>query len=183
MEQQPAGDRRLPRSSNYSQEAAMRSLRKKAAVDTTSTWDASYAPNRRWRTSGHTSAWLTIITAWLTLGLLLIVVNPRPVLSQVVKLVTVDVNVVAQGYRISRLTGSSVVNEKNEKIGTIDDFVVARNRSLFAVLQVGGFLGMGAHLVAVPYESLVVEEEGRNVQLPGASKDELKKLPEIKFRG
>jgi sporulation protein YlmC with PRC-barrel domain len=114
---------------------------------------------------------------------LLIVVNPGPVLSQAVKLVTVDVNVVAQGYRLSRLTGSSVVNEKNEKIGTIDDFVVARDRSLFAVLQVGGFLGMGAHLVAVPYESLVIEEEGRNVQLPGASKDELKKLPEIKFRG
>jgi ribosomal 30S subunit maturation factor RimM len=115
--------------------------------------------------------------------LLLIVVNPGPVLSQAVKLVTVDVNVDAQGYRLSRLTGGSVVNEKNEKIGTIDDFVVARNRSLFAVLQIGGFLGMGAHLVAVPYESLVIEEEGRNVQLPGASKDELKKLPEVKFRG
>src|SRR2546423_10752118 len=141
----------------------MRSLRQKAAIDTTSIW--------------------ALLTIMIAVGLLLIVVNPRPVLSQAVKLVTVDVNVVAQGYRISRLTGSNVVNEKNEKIGTIDDFVVARNRSLFAVLQVGGFLGMGAHLVAVPYESLVIEEEGRNVQLPGASKDELKKLPEIKFRG
>jgi sporulation protein YlmC with PRC-barrel domain len=141
----------------------MRSLRQKAAIDTTSIW-----------------ALLTIMTA---VGLLLIVANPKPVLSQAVKLVTVDVNVVAQGYRLSRLTGSSVVNEKNEKIGTIDDFVVARNRSLFAMLQVGGFLGVGAHLVAVPYETLVIEEEGRNVQLPGASKDELKKLPEIKFRG
>ncbi len=161
----------------------MRSLRRKATIGVTGIWDACYAPGRGRRTLGHTSAWLTVITAGLALGLLLIVVNPRPVLSQAVKLVTVDVNVVAQGYRISRLTGSNVVNEKNEKIGTIDDFVVARNRSLFAVLQVGGFLGMGAHLVAVPYESLVVEEEGRNVQLPGASKDELKKLPEIKFRG
>jgi sporulation protein YlmC with PRC-barrel domain len=103
--------------------------------------------------------------------------------SQSVKLVTVDVNIVGQGYRISKLTGSSVTNEKNEKIGTIDDFVVARNRSLFAVLQVGGFLGMGGHLVAVPYESLVIDDEGRAVQLPGASKDELKKLPEIKYRG
>jgi sporulation protein YlmC with PRC-barrel domain len=160
-----------------------RNTERKVAVGTTSAWNAGYAPDSRWRTSGHASAWLTVITAWLALGLLLIVVNPGPVLSQVVKLVTVDVNVVAQGYRLSRLTGSSVVNEKNEKIGTIDDFVVARDRSLFAVLQVGGFLGMGAHLVAVPYESLVIEEEGRNVQLPGASKDELKKLPEIKFRG
>ena len=141
----------------------MRSLRQKAAIDATSIW--------------------ALLTIMIAVGLLLIVANPKPVLSQAVKLVTVDVNVVAHGYRLSRLTGSSVVNEKNEKIGTIDDFVVARNRSLFAVLQVGGFLGMGAHLVAVPYESLVIEEEGRNVQLPGASKDELKKLPEVKLRG
>jgi sporulation protein YlmC with PRC-barrel domain len=141
----------------------MRSLRQKAAIDTISIW--------------------TLLTIMIAVGLLLVVTNPKPVLSQAVKLVTVDVNVVAQGYRLSKLTGSSVVNEKNEKIGTIDDFVVARNHSLFAVLQVGGFLGMGAHLVAVPYESLVIEEEGRNVQLPGASKDELRKLPEVKLRG
>jgi sporulation protein YlmC with PRC-barrel domain len=141
----------------------MRSLRQKAAIDTISIW--------------------TLLTIMIAVGLLLVVANPKPVLSQAVKLVTVDVNVVAQGYRLSKLTGSSVVNEKNEKIGTIDDFVVARDRSLFAVLQVGGFLGMGAHLVAVPYESLVIEEEGRNVQLPGASKDELRKLPEVKLRG
>ena len=85
-------------------------------------------------------------------GSLLVVVHPKPVLSQGVQLVQVDVNVVAQGYRLSKLTGSSVTNEKNEKIGTVDDFVVARNRALFAVLQVGGFLGIGAHLVAVPYD-------------------------------
>jgi hypothetical protein len=52
---------------------------------------------------------------------------------------------------------------------------------LFAILQVGGFLGMGGHLVAVPYDSLVIDEEGRAIRLPGASREELKKLPEIKF--
>ena len=128
-------------------------------------------------------ALLIFATVVLVSGLVLIAAEQRPALSQSVKLVTVDVNIVGQGYRISKLTGSSVTNEKNEKIGTIDDFVVARNRSLFAVLQVGGFLGMGGHLVAVPYESLVIDDEGRTVQLPGASKDELKKLPEIKYRG
>ena len=117
------------------------------------------------------------------IGLLLIVANPKPVLSQGVQLIQVDVNVVAHGYRVSKLTGSSVTNEKNEKIGTLDDFVVARNRSLFAVLQIGGFLGMGVHLVAVPYDSLVIDDEGSKIQLPGASKDELKKLTEFKYRG
>ena len=47
-----------------------------------------------------------------------------------------------------------------------------------ATLQVGGFLGIGAHLVAVPYESLIIDDEGSKIQLPGASKDELRKLPE-----
>jgi hypothetical protein len=126
---------------------------------------------------------IALISAVGVLILLLLVAYSGPVYSQVVKLVTVDVNVVAQGYRVSRLTGSSVTNEKNEKIGTIDDFIVGRNRTLFAVLQVGGFLGLGAHLVAVPYESLVIDDEGRTIQLPGASKDELKKLPELKYRG
>jgi hypothetical protein len=126
---------------------------------------------------------MALISAVGVLILLLLVAYSGPVYSQVVKLVTVDVNVVAQGYRVSRLTGSSVTNEKNEKIGSIDDFIVGRNRTLFAVLQVGGFLGLGAHLVAVPYESLVIDDEGRTIQLPGASKDELKKLPELKYRG
>jgi hypothetical protein len=126
---------------------------------------------------------MALISAVGVLILLLLVAYSGPVYSQVVKLVTVDVNVVAQGYRVSRLTGSSVTNEKNEKIGSIDDFIVGLNRTLFAVLQVGGFLGLGAHLVAVPYESLVIDDEGRTIQLPGASKDELKKLPELKYRG
>src|ERR1700704_7188802 len=126
---------------------------------------------------------LTLIAVAATLGSLLIIANPRPVMSQAVKLVQVDVNVVAQGYRVSKLTGSSVTNEKNEKIGTIDDFVIARNRSLFAVLQVGRFLGLGGHLVAVPYDSLVIDDEGSKIQLPGASKEELEKLNEFKYRG
>ena len=128
-------------------------------------------------------ALLIFIIAAALSGLLLIIADSRPVRSQAVRLVTVDVNIVAQGYRVSKLAGSSVTNEKNEKIGTIDDFVIARNRSLFAVLQVGGFLGLGGHLVAVPYDSLVIDDEGSKIQLPSASKEELKKLNEFKYRG
>ena len=72
-------------------------------------------------------ALLTVIAAATLSGLLLIVTDARPAISQAVRLVTVDVNTVAQGYRVSKLTGSGVTNEKNEKIGTIDDFVIARN--------------------------------------------------------
>jgi len=121
-----------------------------------------------------------VVTTLIAAGglfVLLLIAYSAPVQSQAVRLVTVDVNVVGQGYRASKLMGTSVTNEKNEKIGTLSDLVVARDRLLFAVLEVGGFLGMGAHLVAVPYETLVINDEGRDIRLPGASKDELKKLP------
>jgi sporulation protein YlmC with PRC-barrel domain len=126
-----------------------------------------------------------VVTTLIAAGglfVLLLIAYSAPVQSQAVRLVTVDVNVVGQGYRASKLMGTSVTNEKNEKIGTLSDLVVARDRSLFAVLEVGGFLGMGAHLVAVPYETLVINDEGRDIRLPGASKDELKKLPEVRLR-
>jgi sporulation protein YlmC with PRC-barrel domain len=100
-------------------------------------------------------------------------------LSQAV--VIVDVKAVAKGLRTSKLVGKTVVNDKNEQIGTIDDLIIDRDRVLFAVLQVGGFLGIGGRLVAVPYESLVVDEAGNKITLPGATRDQLTKLPEFNY--
>jgi hypothetical protein len=73
------------------------------------------------------------------------------------------------------------VNEQNVKIGTIDDIIIGDEAVLFAVLQVGGFLGLGGHLVAVPYKSLVLDRPGGKIELPGASKEALKKLQEFKY--
>jgi sporulation protein YlmC with PRC-barrel domain len=92
-------------------------------------------------------------------------------------------SVVAKGYRMSKLIGSSVINDKNEKIGTVDDVIADKDKKQlsFAVLQVGGFLGLGGRLVAVPYDSLVIDDNGQKITLPGASKDELKKLSEFNY--
>jgi sporulation protein YlmC with PRC-barrel domain len=100
-----------------------------------------------------------------------------------VTLVKVDLSVVAKGYRMTKLIGSSVINDKNEKIGTIDDVVADKDKKQlnFAVLQVGGFLGLGGRLVVVPYDSLVIDDTGQKITLPGASKDELKKLSEFNY--
>jgi sporulation protein YlmC with PRC-barrel domain len=106
---------------------------------------------------------------------------PLPVLSQGVELVVVDIHAVADGYRASKLIGSSIVNDQNEKIGTIEDIIIGRDRVLFAVLQVGGFLHLGGHRVAVPYQSLVLDESGSKIELPGATQEALKKLPEFKY--
>jgi hypothetical protein len=119
------------------------------------------------------------ITAMLVL--LLITVHSRPLHSQAVQLLKVDVAVIAQGLRVSKILGSTVNNDKNENIGKLDDIIVDNKRALFAVLQVGGFLGLGGRLVAVPYESLTIEDNGRKITLPGASEEELQKLAEFKY--
>ena len=106
---------------------------------------------------------------------------PRPVLSQAVELVVVDVKLVSKGYRASELTGRDVVNDKDQEIGKIDDFIVDKDKVLFAILEVGGFLGVGGHLVAVPFASLQLDDMGRKVVLPGASKDNLEKLPVFEY--
>jgi sporulation protein YlmC with PRC-barrel domain len=121
------------------------------------------------------------LALFVALGLSFFAVGTGPARSQDVQLVKVDVSVVGKGQRASKLIGSAVTNDKNEKVGKLDDIIVDNNRVMYAVLQVGGFLGLGSHLVAVPYDSLKVDEAGKKVVLPGASKEELKKLAEFKY--
>jgi sporulation protein YlmC with PRC-barrel domain len=110
-------------------------------------------------------------------------ITTTPALPQAgVSLVKVDLSVVANGYRMSKLLGSNVINDKNEKIGTLDDVIVDKKQVSFAVLQVGGFLGVGGRLIVVPYESLVIDDNGQKITLPGASKEELKKLTEYHYK-
>jgi sporulation protein YlmC with PRC-barrel domain len=96
-------------------------------------------------------------------------------------IIKVDVARVALGQRASKLVGASVVNSADERIGTIDDLVVnPEDKVTYAILSVGGFLGIGSKLVAVPFEQLRIVKEER-LMLPGATKDALKTLPEFKY--
>jgi hypothetical protein len=100
--------------------------------------------------------------------------------QQTVALMKVDPQTVATGYRASKLVGDTVVNEANETVGTIDDLIVTPGGSTpYAVLSVGGFLGLGTKYVVVPFPSLQVN--GKKIVLPGATKDALKALPEFKY--
>src|SRR5579859_2939405 len=99
---------------------------------------------------------------------------------QSVELVKLDVQTLAAGYRASKVIGSSVVNDAQETIGEIQDLLVSSDgKQPFAVLSIGGFLGMGSHLVIVPYESLKFAD--KKVVLPGGTKEGLKMLPEFKY--
>lgn len=99
---------------------------------------------------------------------------------QTLSLMKVDPQSLATGYRTSKVVGSAVVNEANETVGTIDDLIVTPSEKVpFAVLSVGGFLGMGSKYVVVPYSALEVHD--KKMLLRGATKESLKSLPEFKY--
>ena len=90
----------------------------------------------------------------------------------------VEADLVATGWRASKLMRSEVFNDQNQKIGKVDDMVVAPDGSLsLAVIDVGGFLGIASHKVAIPVRQF--KQMHPKVVLPRASKEELKKLPEF----
>jgi hypothetical protein len=92
----------------------------------------------------------------------------------------IDPQSVATGDRTSKVVGSTVVNETNETVGTIDDLIVTPNEKVpFAVLSVGGFLGMGTKYVVVSYSLFVIRD--KQMVLPGATKESLKNLPGFKY--
>jgi sporulation protein YlmC with PRC-barrel domain len=58
-------------------------------------------------------------------------------------------------WRASKLDGLDVYNTNNEKIGDISEMIVDRSGKIQAVvIGIGGFLGIGEHLVAVPFEQV-----------------------------
>lgn len=92
-----------------------------------------------------------------------------------------DVVQLASGYRASKLTGADVYNRNKDDIGTLDDLIVSpgTERTTYAILSVGGFLGMGKHLVAVPFNDLQIDD--RRIVLPEATKKSLEALPEFRY--
>ena len=101
--------------------------------------------------------------------------------QQTVPIAKVDVQTVAAGYRASKVIGSSVLNEGNETIGKIDDLLVTRDgKEAYAVLSIGGFLGLGTHLVVVRYDSLRFDPDNKIV-LPGGTKEGLTMLPAFEY--
>jgi sporulation protein YlmC with PRC-barrel domain len=67
-----------------------------------------------------------------------------------------DMSASHQGeWRASKMVGLSVYNDKNESVGSINDLLTDKSGNIKAVIiGVGGFLGVGEHLVAVPLDKV-----------------------------
>jgi len=58
-------------------------------------------------------------------------------------------------WRASKVVGVSVYNENNESLGSINDLLMDKSGNIKAVvIGVGGFLGVGEHLVAIPFDKI-----------------------------
>ena len=78
----------------------------------------------------------------------------------------------------SDLQDIDVVNAKNEDIGTVEDLVIDRRtgRVDYAILSMGGFLGMGEKRHAVPFQALQSDPKNDRFVLD-TPKDRLEKAP------
>ena len=122
---------------------------------------------------------LVLAVSAASLAGLLMTVIPAPVLSQSVP--QVDVAKVAFGYRASKMFEREIVNSQGETIGEINDLVIDKQKVVYAIIEVGGFLGMGESLIAVPYDSLTLNDTSDKITLAGATKEELQKLPKFEY--
>src|SRR5450432_3915779 len=58
-------------------------------------------------------------------------------------------------WRTSKVVGLNVYNDNNESLGSINDLLTDKGGNIKAVvISVGGFLGVGTHLVAVPFDKI-----------------------------
>jgi len=109
---------------------------------------------------------ITVLSSWTGRGA-----------AQEIALTPLQATEVAKGYRANALKLKTVVNDKGETIGRVDDFIFGKDGGIFVVLAVGDFTGLSGQVVAVPFPSLKLDDRSSNIVLPGASRAALEKIP------
>jgi sporulation protein YlmC with PRC-barrel domain len=92
-----------------------------------------------------------------------------------------ELNDVINGWSVKRqLLDQSVYNDKDEKIGKIEDVILNKDRTAsYGIVSTGGFLGIGAHDVAIP--SKQIQLKGDRLVLMGATKETLRAMPPFEY--
>lgn len=82
----------------------------------------------------------------------------------------------------SEIKGAKVTNFQKQEIGDIDELLIepATGQVRFAVLSVGGFLGLGSTKVAVPWLAFQIAIDGSKTKyLLDATRERLQKAPRV----
>jgi len=109
------------------------------------------------------------------------VANAQVAGSTVVGVATAELRDVAIGWSAKRqVLGKPVFNDKNERVGTVDDVVIAPDKAVsYAIISTGGFLGVAKHDVAIPVSQIKLVDG--KFQIADASKEALKALPPFEY--
>jgi hypothetical protein len=88
---------------------------------------------------------------------------------------------VTSGWSAKRqILGQPVFNDKNERVGSIDDIIVAPDKAVsYAIINAGGFIGLTKHDVAIPVSQLKLADN--KLVLAGATKEALKASPPFEY--
>ncbi len=125
------------------------------------------------------------VTTFLTADSLIVGLGlAAPVLAdsakQTITLTEVDPIVLATGWRATAIIGAKVYNDAGDEIGKLEDMIITSTDTIhYAVVSVGGFLGMDAHHVVVAASALELID--KKLTLHGATKESLKALPNFTF--
>ena len=111
---------------------------------------------------------------------------PLPGKAQVAGTTLIGVSVaelrnVVLGWSAKRqILGQSVYNDKDERVGSIDDIIIAGDKAVsYAIVNAGGFLAITKHDVAIPVSQLKLVND--KFILPGATKEALKASPVFEY--
>ena len=79
--------------------------------------------------------------------------------------------VLAVGWSAKKtILDKAVYNSSGDKIGEVEDLIITPEKAVsYAIVGVGGFLGIAQHDVAIPVGQLKLE--GDKLMLPGATKE------------
>ena len=94
--------------------------------------------------------------------------------STVIGISVAEARELASGWSAKRqILGQPVFNDKDERVGSIDDIIIAPDKSVsYAIVNAGGFIGLTKHDVAIPVSQLKLVDS--KLVLAGATKEALK---------
>lgn len=116
------------------------------------------------------------LSPWLA-GAALVALSAQPALAQS-EAVSPPAAPPSAGQTVhaSEVIGARVVNQHGEAVGKLTDLVIDARRIEYAVVAVGGVLGLGRKDVAIPLDELRLGI-GESYLLSGATEAELAQLP------
>jgi sporulation protein YlmC with PRC-barrel domain len=88
---------------------------------------------------------------------------------------------VTLGWSAKRqILGQAVYNDKDERVGSIDDIIVTGDKAVtYAIVNAGSFLAVAKHDIAVPVSQLKLVDN--KLVLDGATRDALKASPKFEY--